>query len=139
MEKFSYEENGYNKQEVNQFIDDVIKETESVMIRLKSQKLQIEQLEKELKRYKTLEPNLKEAFQKTEDTCDNVKKIAYEESKMIIMEAKNDASRIINEALIRAEKVEHKREMLEKNIEIFKKKLKRIINQQLSVVEEIEN
>lgn len=138
MEKFSYEENGYSIKEVNQFVDDVIKETESVMIRIKRQKMQIEQLEKELQRYKTLEPDLKEAFQKTEETCENIKKLAYEESKMIILEAKNDASKIIDEALIRAEKIERKKEKLEKNMEVFKKKLRRIINQQLSVVEEID-
>lgn len=139
MKKFSYEENGYSIKEVNQFVDDVIKETESIMIRTKQQRKQIEQLEKELQRYKSLEPKLKEAFQKTEETCENIKRIADEESQMIIREAKNDASKIVDEALIRAKKIDHKKEILEKNMEIFKRKLKRIIDQQLTVVEEIEN
>ena len=32
MEKFSYEANGYNRQEVNQFVSDVIAQTEGSYI-----------------------------------------------------------------------------------------------------------
>ena len=41
MEKFSYEANGYNRNEVNQFIIDVIKETEGIMTKVKSQNNEI--------------------------------------------------------------------------------------------------
>ena len=44
MEKFSYETNGYNRSEVNQFISDVIKETESIISRVKKQSTEIEDL-----------------------------------------------------------------------------------------------
>ena len=57
---------------------------------------------------------------------------------MIVTDAKNNASRIVNEALLRAEKIEIKAETLENNIKIFKRKLKLIMEQQMAVVEEIE-
>ena len=47
MDKFSYETNGYNRNEVNQFVSDVIKETEAVIVRVKQQNREIEQLKKE--------------------------------------------------------------------------------------------
>ena len=31
MDKFSYETNGYNREEVNQFVGDVIKQTEGIV------------------------------------------------------------------------------------------------------------
>ena len=46
MEKFSYETNGYNRSEVNQFVSDVISETEGVITRVKSQRDEIEKLKK---------------------------------------------------------------------------------------------
>ncbi len=138
MEKFSYEANGYNRNEVNQFIIDVIKETEGIMTKVKSQNNEISSLKRELEHYKNLENTLKNAIIKAEETSDNIKRIAREESEMIITDAKHNASRIVNEALLKAEKIENKSEILEKNVKIFKRKLKIIMEQQKAVVDEIE-
>ena len=138
MEKFSYEANGYNRNEVNQFIIDVIKETEGIMTKVKSQNNAISSLKRELEHYKNLENTLKNAIIKAEETSDNIKRIAREESEMIITDAKHNASRIVNEALLKAEKIENKSEILEKNVKIFKRKLKIIMEQQMAVVDEIE-
>jgi len=138
MEKFSYETNGYNRSEVNQFISDVIKETEGIITRVRTQNTEIEELRKELEHYKNLEDTLKSAIIKAEETGDNIKRMAREESNIIITDAKHNASRIVNEALLKAEKIENKSEVLEKNMKIFKRKLKLIMEQQMAVVEEIE-
>ena len=45
MDKFSYEENGYNREEVNKFIDNVIVQTEAVINRVKSQQDEIKSLQ----------------------------------------------------------------------------------------------
>ena len=138
MEKFSYEANGYNRNEVNQFIGEVIKETEGIITRVKKQSKEIEDLKKELEHYKNIENTLKDSIIKAEQTSDEIKRLAREESEMIVNDAKNNASRIVNEALLRAEKIENNREILERNMKIFKRKLKLIMEQQMAVVEEIE-
>ena len=138
MEKFSYEANGYNRNEVNEFIGEVIKETEGIITRVKRQNTEIEDLKHELEHYKELESTLKDAIMKAEETGDNIKKMAREESDLIVRDAKSNASRIVNEALLKAEKIENNAEVLEKNMKIFKRKLKIIIKQQMAVVEEIE-
>ena len=138
MEKFSYEANGYNRSEVNQFISDVITQTEGIVTRCKQQHREIEKLKAELEHYKMLEDTLKVAIIKAEETGDNIKRMAREESEMIVTDAKHNASRIVNEALLKAEKIENNAEILEKNMKIFKRKLKLIMEQQMAVVEEIE-
>ena len=138
MEKFSYEANGYNRSEVNQFISDVITQTEGIITRCKTQNMEIEKLKAELEHYKMLEDTLKVAIMKAEETGDNIKRMAREESEMIVTDAKHNASRIVNEALIKAEKIENNADILEKNMKIFKRKLKLIMEQQMAVVEEIE-
>jgi cell division initiation protein len=138
MEKFSYEANGYNRNEVNQFVSDVIKETEGIITRVKKQNTEIEELKKELQHYREQETNLKNAIIQADITSDNIKKMAIEERDMIVNDAKHNASRIVNEALLRAERIELQADTLERNMRIFKRKLKSIMEQQMAVVEEIE-
>ena len=138
MEKFSYEANGYNRSEVNQFVSDVIKQTEGIVARCKEQRSDIEKLKSELEHYKNIERTLNLALIKAEETADNIKRVAREESEMIVTDAKHNASRIVNEALLKAEKIQAKNDTLEQNMKIFKRKLKLIIEQQLAVVDEIE-
>ena len=68
MEKFSYEAKGYNRSEVNQFISEVIKETEGIITRVKKQNIEIENLKKELNHYKELEKTLSSTINKMEET-----------------------------------------------------------------------
>ena len=138
MEKFSYETNGYNREEVNRFISDVIVQTESIVSRCRKQNEEIESLKRELEYYKNLEKTLNMAILKAEETGDNIKRMARTEAEMIIGDAKGNASRIVNESLLRAEKIENKADILERNLKIFKRKLKIIMEQQMAVVEEIE-
>ena len=138
MEKFSYEANGYNRREVNQFISDVIDQTEGIITKCKMQNAEIEKMRAELEHYKALEDTLKVAIIKAEETSDNIKRVAREESEIIITDAKHNASRIVNEALLRADKIEQRAALLENNMRIFKRKLKLIMEQQMAVVEEIE-
>lgn len=138
MEKFSYEDGGYKRSEVNKFVDEVISQTEGIIKKCKWQKQEIERLNQELNRYRKLESSLNDAIIRAEEAGDNIKRMAREESNMIIADAKHNASRIVNESLLKAEKIEIKAENIENNMKIFKRKLKLIMEQQMAVVEEIE-
>lgn len=138
MEKFNAEPNGYNRKEVNQFISNVIEQTEGIIIKCQTQQQEIEKLKTKLIHYKNMENGIKNAIIRAENTADNIKMLAREEANNIIADSKNNASRIINEALLKAEKIENKKELLEKNIKIFKRKFKIIMEQQQAVVEEID-
>ena len=139
MEKFSYEENGYNKEEVNQFISDVIKETELVVSRVKSQNIEIEKLKSELSYYKELENVLSSSFDKAQEWGNEIKKVAEKEGEIIISDAKNNASVIVNEALLRAEQIEKNILILENKIKLLKTKLNIFLEQQNVMMNEINN
>ena len=138
MKKFSLEPNGYNKEEVNQFVGDVIKQTENIVKKCKTQQAEIDKLKKQLEHYQDAETNLKKTIIQAEKASDRLKEMAKEESIMIVTDAKNNASRIVNEALLKADKIETKRDILEKNLQVFKRKLKLVVEQQMAVVEEID-
>lgn len=138
MDKFHYEANGYNRSEVNAFIERVIRETEGIINKCQEQKDEIKDLKDKLESYKILEDSINKSIVNAEKTSDNIKRLAREEANVIVSDAKNNASRIVNDALIRSERIEQQADVLERNIKIFKKKLKIIVEQQLAVVEEIE-
>lgn len=138
MDKFTVNEKGYNIAEVNKFVDDVIAQTETMLDKMKKLHNQNETLKKEVEQYKNIEKELKEALFKAEQSCNEIKKQAYDERNVLVEEARKNASRIVNDALLRAEKIEIKSDTLERNMRIFKKKLKLIVEQQLTVVDEIE-
>ena len=138
MDKFNYEANGYNRAEVNKFVTDVIKETEGIIKRCKDQKKEIADLKDKLSHYEDLENTLKQSLINAEKTADNVKRLAREEADIIVSDAKHNASRIVGESLLKARKIEQEADTLEKNVKIFKRKLKIIVEQQMAVVEEIE-
>ena len=138
MDKFHYEANGYNRSEVNAFIERVIRETEGIINKCQEQKDEIKALKDKLESYKLLEDSINKSIVNAEKTSDNIKRLAREEANVIVSDAKNNASRIVNDALIRSERIEQQADVLERNIKIFKRKLKIIVEQQLAVVEEIE-
>lgn len=138
MEKFSKEFQGYNKKEVDDFIEDTIKRVEAVLEKMKKQESEISLLKKELEHYREIETSLNKVLENVESTSNNMKRMAQYESNLILQEAKGNANRIVNEALIRAEKIESEKNRAEKNLKIFKNRLRTIVEQQLDVVEEIE-
>ena len=138
MDKFHYEANGYNRSEVNAFIERVIRETEGIINKCQEQKDEIKDLKDKLESYKILEDSINKSIVNAEKTSDNIKRLAREEANVIVSDAKNNASRIVNDALIRSERIEQQADVLERNIKIFKRKLKIIVEQQLAVAEEIE-
>lgn len=148
MEKFTRTLRGYDPDEVNHFIDQVISQVEIMVkdIKSKNKKIaELSQLEEEnaklkekLATYERMEGTLNRAIVMAEKTSEQIKLSAHKESETIINDAKRNANRIVNDALLRAEKTEMEADMLRRNITIFKRKLKSIIETQLEMVNDIE-
>lgn len=138
MEKFNYEANGYNRNEVNHFVNEVIEEMTGIVKKCREQQLEIEKLKNELKHYKNMENENKDASFNAEIEAMNIKSMAKKEAEIIVADSKNNASRIVNEALLKAERIENRVELLENNMKIFKRKFKIILEEQQAVLEEVD-
>ena len=138
MRKFNNSFPGYNKNEVNSFVSNVTTEYESMLNNLKARDNEINTLKKELEHYKNLESTLNRAILIAEESSQNIKKTAFDESKVILEDAKRNASRIINNALIKAEKVEMEAESLKRQVAQYKKRYKNILEEQLDEIERLE-
>lgn len=145
MEKFSRTLRGYNPEEVNEFLDKIIKQVETIVSESKEKDLKIAALEQQietnkhkLETYEKMEQTLNRAIFMAQKTSEQIKLNAHDESELIINDAKQNANRIVNEALMRAEKTEREALTLKRNINIFKRRVKDIVEAQLEVVSEMD-
>ena len=148
MEKFNRTLRGYDPEEVNKFLDQVIKQVEDMVndLNVKNERIRaLEHFEQEnkalkekLAQYQRTEETLNRAIMMAQKTSDQMRLAANQECEAIINDAKRNASRIVNEALVRAEKTEREANTLRRNINIFKRRLKDIIETQLAMVDEID-
>lgn len=137
MKKFGTSFNGYNKHEVNLFVRDVTKEYESMLNNLKARDREIETLKQKLIQYQNMETTLNRALLVAEDASNQIKKMARDESKGILDDAKRNASRIVNEALMRATKLEQDAETLKRRIIIFKRKFRQAMETEIENIDEM--
>lgn len=148
MEKFTRTIRGYDPTEVNNFLDSVIKQVEEMVKELEVKEARINALESfeaenkllidKLEQFERMETTLNKAIIMSQKTADQIKSSAQNESEIIIEDAKRNASRIVNEALMRAEKTEREASMLRRNINIFKRRLRDIVESQIEVIGEID-
>ena len=148
METFTRVPDGYNPSEVNQFLDQVIEEVREIVKEDKEKDRRIKELERELKdtesirdklsQYQKMEQTLSKAIYMAQKTADQMRTMAYQERDTILEEAKNNANRIVNESLLKAEKAKDEADMLRRNINIFKRRIKSVIEAQAEVIEELD-
>ena len=155
MEKFTRVMRGYDPDEVNNFLDQVIKRVEKMISdidnknklivdkndeirRLRSKLEETNALKEKLEQYERMESTLNRAILMAQKTSDQLKVAAHRESEIILDDAKKNASIIVNEALIRAEKIENDADMMKRNINVLKRRLKNIIESQLEIIEDID-
>ncbi len=151
MKNFSRTLHGYNPDEVNNYLDNVISHVEKMVESNKQKDDEILKLKEELakvkineeimgkaRKFDELESTLNKAIVMAESTGEHIRRIAKQERDLMLEEAKKNASIIINDALKRSEKIEFEASLLRKNIIMFKRKLKSNLEEQLKMVDEIE-
>ena len=138
MKRFSVVENGYDIDEVNRFIDIVIGRLEKLNAENAAYVAKIDKLSLKLQEGRNDGEKLEKAILAVQETADRMKEVSKEEARIIIEEAKNNASSIVHEALIRAEKIEHDSMLLEKNMKVYKERIKNLLETQLRIAEDLD-
>ena len=149
MEKFNRTLRGYDPDEVNSFLDKVIGQVEGMVSQIKEKDARIAELEKmseenhklkeKIAQYERMEATLNKTIMMAQKTSEQVRVSTQRESEAILEDAKRNANRSVNEALLRAEKAEEEANMLRRNINIFKRRVRDIVEAQLEVVSEMDH
>ncbi|MFC4387331.1 DivIVA domain-containing protein [Gracilibacillus marinus] len=126
---------GYDEDDVNEFLDQIIKDYETIIREKKELKDQVDQLNEKLNHFSNIETTLNKSILVAQETAEEVKENAKKESKLIIKEAEKNADRIINEALHKSRKIALEVEELKKQAKVFRTRLKMLVEAQLDLLE----
>ena len=134
MRKFRTSFSGYNKDDVNEFVSEVIREYESILQKLRNSTKEMELLNRELERCKRLEKSMNDTILVAQEVSANAQKAAVAEGKLIVEDAKNSASKIVNNSLIKAQNIEREAEELKRKVISYKRRFIALVESQMDDV-----
>lgn len=140
---------GYDREEVDEFLDIVVSDYEDLVRDNHDKDLQIKNLEERLMYFDEMKESLSQSVIIAQDTAEKVKMAANAQSENIIHQAEQDAHRLLEEAKFRAneilrnaadnaKKVAIETEELKNKTRVFHQRLKSTIQSQLSIVDSSE-
>lgn len=133
---------GYKEDEVDEFLDVVIKDYETLYRDNIEGKETIERLNSKLEHYQHMENTLHSTLVIAQETAEEVKLNAKKETELIIKEAEIRAQKLIEEALAKVRRMTGECEELQKQSKVFRTRLRTLLEAQmemLNTVDEEEN
>ena len=129
--------NGYNVEEVDEFLDELTVEYEQKCKDISEKDRQIAQLEKDLLHYKTIESTLQNTLVIAQSAAEEVKNNAKQQADQIVKEAEGSAKQSVeslNQAIVMK-----KREIdeMEKQFDIYKAKMESLLISQLELIKDM--
>lgn len=132
--EFSRRLRGYDEDEVNEFLDQVIKDYEIVIRENKELHNQLLVVQEKLDHFANIEETLSKTIIVAQEAADEVKNNAKKEAQLIIKEAEKNADRIINESLSKSRRVSLEVEELKKQASIYRARFRTLIEAQLELL-----
>jgi cell division initiation protein len=127
---------GYDEDEVNEFLDQIIKDYEALIRENKELNGRVEELQGKLNHFSNIEETLSKTIIVAQGTADELKANSKKEAELIIREAEKNADRIINESLAKSRKISMEIEELKKQASIYRTRFRALLEAQLELLSE---
>ena len=148
-ETFGVQFRGFNREEVDEFLDIVVRDYEDLVRSNHEKDQHIKNLEDRLSYFDEIKDSLSQSVLIAQDTAERVKQAANDRSHNIIQQAEQDAQRLLDEAKYKAneilrqatdnaKKVAVETEELKNKSRVFHQRLKSTIESQLAIVDSSE-
>ncbi len=129
--------NGYSVEEVDEFLDDLTADYEKTYKQSSELKTRVDELEKSLLHYKTIEDTLQNTLMMAQSTAEEVKEVARQQAEQIIKEAEGNARKSVDdlgqEILIKKKELED----IKQQFEVYKAKMESLLISQLELIKDI--
>ncbi len=125
---------GYKEDEVDEFLDEVVKELEAYIketIRLKDE---VDKNQSSIDQYRKMENTLNSTLIVAQETAEQVKSAARKEAELIVREAEDKAEKILEGAREQAKRVAAENEHVKLDTQLFKTRLKTMLQSQMDLL-----
>ncbi|AEE91627.1 DivIVA domain protein [Tepidanaerobacter acetatoxydans Re1] len=133
--EFSKSMRGYNKEEVDEFLERLTENYEKIYKENKDLKEQIEFLEGKIQSYKEIEATLKNTLVLAEKTAEEVKINAQKEREIILKQASMQADKILRRAEEKTNQINNQNEELIRQFYLYKTRFKNFLQSQLDYLD----
>ena len=135
--KFSKKMNGYSVDEVDNFLDELTIDYEKLYKEFNENKAKIDDLEKELKHFRTIEDTLQNTLIMAQSTAEETKRVAHEKAEQIISDAQSEAKEAVSQlnhaVILKSRELDD----ITKQFDIYKAKMESLLISQLELLKEI--
>ena len=129
--------NGYSVDEVDEFLDDLTSDYEIALKQSAESKSRVDELEKSLVHYKTIEDTLQNTLVMAQSTAEEVKEVAKKQAEQIILEAEGNARKTVEdlgqEILLKKKELED----IKQQFEVYKAKMESLLISQLELLKDL--
>jgi cell division initiation protein len=126
---------GYDEDQVNEFLDQVIKDYEALIRENKELQNQVQTTQERLNHFATIEETLSKTLIVAQETAEEVKMNAKKEAQLVLKEAEKNADRIINESLVKSGKISLEIEELKKQASVYRVRFRMLVEAQLELIQ----
>jgi cell division initiation protein len=125
---------GYDEDEVNDFLKQLIKDFEDVIRERDELYDRTKELEDRINHFSSIEETLNKSIYVAQESAEEVRKNAQKEGQLKVQEAEKNADRIINEALNKSRRIELEIEELKKQASVYQTKFKMLLEAQMEML-----
>lgn len=127
---------GYNVDEVDEFLDEVLIDYEKNYKLATELSKKVEELTSSLEHYKTIESTLQNTLVMAQSTADEVKTVAKQQADQILAEAKNTAQKAASELNQEVKLKQKALDDVKKQFDIYKAKMESLLISQLELLKD---
>lgn len=125
---------GYAEDEVNEFLDQIIKDFEILLREKRELEEKVKTMTEQMRHYNTLEDTLSKSIVVAQEAAEEVRRNSQKEAILIVKEAEKNADRIVNEALSKARRITIEIDELKKQSKVFRNRFKMLVEAQLDLL-----
>jgi cell division initiation protein len=126
---------GYQEDEVNEFLDQIIKDYEVLLREKKELEDRLKQTDERVGHFTTIESTLQKSIVVAQEAAEEVRRNSQKEAKLIVREAEKNADRIVNESLTKARRIAMEIEELKKQSKVFRNRFRMLVEAQLDLID----
>ncbi|MGE5484975.1 MAG: DivIVA domain-containing protein [Ignavibacteriales bacterium] len=126
---------GYNEAEVDEFLDEVVRDFEALLKENSEMKQKIEDLEEKVAHFRLLEDTLNSTLVVAQKAAEEVKASAHRESEVIIREATAQGNKIMEESRAKVRVLGQQFHDLKHEMGVFKARMKALLQSYLEMLE----
>lgn len=132
---FSKKFKGYNPEEVDDFLDRVMLEMESLLREKRELEKKIKFMSEQVEHYMSLQDTLNKSIVVAQDAADRVIANAEKEAEIIVSQAKRVSGEVISTATDKATVITNETENLKRTASVFRKKFQLLVESQLDMIQ----